>query len=354
MLNVSVLDQSPVTFGMSAAEAIANTLDLAQLADRCGYHRYWVAEHHNAPAFASASPEILLARIASLTARIRVGAAGILLGHYSSLKVAEQFNLLEVLFPGRLDLGVGRGAGSDPRATAALRPGGDPAEDFFERFDALIGYLGRGSRKLKADPLVNAVPRVASRPTPWVLGTGPTSAAYAARRGLPFAFACFIHNEHLAEATQRYVAGFQPSRYLERPCLALAVAVVCSASDAQAQRLVKPFQAWLVESLTTGKNLEFPTVADVAQRCYTDAEHLLVERYMQTAFVGDAPTVAERLQGFASQHGADEIVAVTITEQHEDRVQSYRLLSEALGVGVSPTSISIKPPSLSPSDVSPR
>jgi luciferase family oxidoreductase group 1 len=239
-LRLSVLDQSPVSEGSSGAQALQNTLDLARLADRLGYHRYWVAEHHGGPMLAGPSPEALIGPIAAATTNIRVGSGGVMLPHYSPFKVAETFSLLAGLFPGRIDLALGRAAGTDPLTSFALqrdRRAGTP-DDFPAQLVELLGYL---DDRLGADHpfarLAKTLPGRPERPEPWLLGSSPQSALWAAELGLPYAFADFI-NAGGAEITALYRERFAEHEHADsKPRTAVAVWVICADSDEEARRL---------------------------------------------------------------------------------------------------------------------
>ena len=237
---LSVLDQSPVSEGSTGAQALQNTLDLARLADRLGYQRYWVAEHHGGPMLAGPSPEALIGPIAAATARIRVGSGGVMLPHYSPLKVAETFSLLAGLFPGRIDLALGRAAGTDPLTTFALQRDRRQAapDDFPQQLAELLGYL---DDRLPPDHpfarLAETLPGRPERPEPWLLGSSPQSAIWAAELGLPYAFADFI-NAGGAEIAALYRERFAEHEHAGvKPRTAVAVWVICADSDEEARRL---------------------------------------------------------------------------------------------------------------------
>src|SRR5271166_3722952 len=238
-LRLSVLDQSPIAEGSSGAQALQNTIDLARLADRLGYHRYWVAEHHGGPMLAGPSPEALIGPIGAATERIRVGSGGVMLPHYSPLKVAETFSVLAGLFPGRIDLGLGRAAGTDPMTAFALQRDRRQAspDDFPQQLVELLGYL---DDSLPADhpfaTLAKTLPGLPQRPEPWLLGSSPQSALWAAELGLPYAFADFINSEGV-EIAALYRERFAEHEHPGRPRTAVGVWVICADSDEEAQRL---------------------------------------------------------------------------------------------------------------------
>lgn len=235
---LSVLDQAPISAGSSGSQALRNSLDLARAADALGYHRYWVAEHHGTPMLACASPETVIGAIAAATSRLRVGSGGVMLPHYSPLKVAESFSMLSGLFPGRIDLGLGRAAGTDPHTTFALQRDRRAAapDDFPEQLRELLDYLGDSLPPGHPFARLAALPGRPELPDPWLLGSSPQSGIWAAELGLPYAFADFI-NPHGSEISRRYRNDFVPSRWRQAPEVVAAVWVVCADTDEEAERL---------------------------------------------------------------------------------------------------------------------
>jgi len=248
-LRLSVLDQSPIPQGASAQDALRNTIDLARLADDLGYHRYWVAEHHGTPALACTSPEVLIGPVAAATSRLRLGSGGVMLPHYSPLKVAENFSMLGNLFPGRIDLGIGRAAGTSRNVSLALqRDRRQPApEDFPEQLNELLAYFENGVHDLEI----------------WLLGSSPQSAIWAAELGLPYCFADFI-NPHGAEIVRHYSRVFQPSLAFRKPQGAVAAWVICAETDEEAQQLSLSARMMLA-LLHRGRLIPVPTAERARQ-----------------------------------------------------------------------------------------
>ncbi|WP_394824579.1 LLM class flavin-dependent oxidoreductase [Pendulispora albinea] len=334
-LVLNVLDQSPVFAGQSPVVAVQNTVRLACEAEKLGYRRFWVSEHHGSRAFGSASPEILIARIASATSRIRVGAGGILLRHYQPLKVAEQFNLLEAMFPGRIDLGLGSTTGAPPRVALALRASRS-SPPFEARIDELIGYLGPG-----APDAFRAVPVVPAAPLPWVLGTSPASALLAAKRGLPFAVGQFLAPRNLDETIDTYHHAFEPSKWLERPRVNLALFVICADSEERALTLGSPAEAWLVQSSLRKMNVPFPTTSEAlatanaapgAHDGYDETELREIAARRSAVMAGTGRDIAKELRRRVAGGRVHEVTLVTIAEHFEDRLRSYQLVAEACGL----------------------
>jgi luciferase family oxidoreductase group 1 len=324
-----VLDQSPIAQGSTGADALRNTIDLARLADELGYHRYWVAEHHGTPALACAAPEVLIGPIAAATSRLRVGSGGVMLPHYSPLKVAEAFSMLSGLFPGRIDLGIGRAAGTDPMTTLALqrdRRQRTP-DDFPQQLAELLAYLD--DRMPSGHPFARlaALPGRPGVPEPWLLGSSPQSGIWAAELGLPYAFADFI-NPAGAAITARYRERFAPSDSLATPRVAVAAWAVCAETDAEAERLAASSRM-MMALLHRGELIEVPPV-DTALRFLAEqgayADPLPRAR---RAIVGSPGTVRDGVEAVAREYGAEEVVIVTITYDHAARRRSYELIAGA-------------------------
>ncbi|MCH7774552.1 MAG: LLM class flavin-dependent oxidoreductase, partial [Bacteroidetes bacterium] len=282
-MRLSILDQSPVVAGTSYKEAINRTLKLAQEADKLGYYRFWVSEHHNTKSFASASPEILLTRIASLTNNIRVGSGGVLLTHYSPLKVAEQFCMLENLFPGRIDLGIGRAGGGDAFTNRALNPNMLDDDETFNKYNELISYLEQTTTLNKR---VKAVPQINSGPELWVLGTSPASALYAAERGLPYSFGSFINDEQCVQSMQMYHQKFTPSKHLTEPYVNHAVYVICAETEDEALRISRSSELWFVKSFLRREDIPFPTNEEAKNADYSLQEEMVLSVRRKGTIIG--------------------------------------------------------------------
>jgi luciferase family oxidoreductase group 1 len=349
-LRLSILDQSPVRDGQTPAESIRETLDLAQAADRLGYHRYWLAEHHSTPGLAGAAPEILIAEVAARTQRIRVGSGGVMLTHYSPLKVAEQFRMLETLHPGRIDLGIGRAPGSDARTAQALRrgtgtpPGAsvpDPWADedvarFPDQVGDLIGFVSDGLPPEHRYATVRAMPAGEGVPEIWLLGSTDASAACAAHYGTGFSFAHFINADGGAAVTRAYAQAFCPSALLPAPRASVAVFVVCAGTEAEASRLARSRDLFIVR-LYTGRAGAYPSVEAAERYPYSPRELAIVAHARQRTVAGTPEQVQVRLEVLAGEYGVDELVVVTITHDPKARLRSYELLAEVFGLpAVSP------------------
>jgi luciferase family oxidoreductase group 1 len=333
-LRLSVLDQSPVSEGSSGSQALQNTLDLARLADQLGYHRYWLAEHHGGPMLAGPSPEALIGPVAAATARIRVGSGGVMLPHYSPFKVAETFSLLAGLFPGRIDLALGRAAGTDPLTSFALqRDRRTPApDDFPQQLVELLGYL---DDRLPADHpfarLAKTLPGRPERPEPWLLGSSPQSALWAAELGLPYAFADFI-NADGAEIAALYRERFAEHEHADvKPRTAVAVWVICADTDEEARRLAASARMTFT-LLRRGELIAVPPPEKALEFLATDEPAPGQPRSERRAVLGMPAAVRAQLEDVAGKYRAEEVIAVSITHDHQARRHSYELLADVFGL----------------------
>ena len=328
-LRLSVLDQSPIVEGSTGAQALANTLDLARHVDRLGYTRYWLAEHHGIPSLAGTSPEALVGPVASATERIRVGSGGVMLPYYSPFKVAETFSVLSGLFPGRIDLGLGRAPGGDTETLVALqRQRGTPfGDDFADQLGELLAWLHGGIPAGHPWARLTTLPGRPETPEVWLLGSSPDSATWAAQLGLGYAFADFI-NPNGAEIAASYRQRFEPGE-LETPRVAVGVAVVCAETDEEAERLASSTRMSF-SLLRQGRLIQVPPV-EKALRYFEQEGRVPGGRRM---VVGSPETVRRGVEEVAAAYGAEEVIVLTITYEHEARKRSYELLAHAVGLTV--------------------
>jgi luciferase family oxidoreductase group 1 len=329
---LSVLDQSPISEGSTGGDALRNSIDLARLVESLGYNRYWIAEHHATPMLASPSPEALIGPIAALTSTIRVGSGGVMLPHYSPLKVAETFSMLAGLFPGRIDLGIGRAAGTDPLATFALQRDRRQSapDDFPEQLLELRGYL---EDTLPADHPFARVAKLPGRPESpeiWLLGSSPQSAIWAGELGLPYVFADFINSEG-AQIAELYRDRFTPSTRLATPKVMVATWALCADTQEEAERLATSSRMALSLLRTSGKMIPVPTVETATRFLQEPAGSLPIARRRRMT-VGTREVVRDGLESIAREYGAEELMIVTITHSHEARRRSYELVAEAFGL----------------------
>lgn len=327
-LCLSVLDQAPIPEGSTTAHALRNSLDLAQLADKLGYFRYWVAEHHGTPALACNSPEVLIGPIAQTTSRLRVGSGGIMLPHYSPLKVAENFSMLSNLYPDRIDLGIGRAAGTSRNVAFALqRDRRQPSpDDFPEQLNELLTYLGKNAPS--GPPLRQFAPAVptAEGPEAWLLGSSPQSAIWAAELGLPYCFADFINPEG-AELARHYAQAFTPSPSGFKARVGVAAWVICAPTDEEAVELSLSARM-MMTLLVRGKLIPVPTIERARQ--FLEEERVPLEMLSAgRRFIAGSPRkVRAALEALARDYGAAEIFLVNILHDHAARRRSYELVAE--------------------------
>jgi luciferase family oxidoreductase group 1 len=326
---LSVLDLSPVAQGSSGAQSLRNSLDLARLAERLGYTRYWLAEHHNLASIASSAPDIMIGQVAAATRRMRIGAGGVMLSNHAPLMVAERFKVLEALFPGRIDLGLGRAPGTDPVTSYALRcrqdAGGD---DFLERLQELILFDNNAFPERHPFRAVRAMPQDVPLPPIWLLGSSGDSAQLAAAIGAGFAFAHHFADYDAVSAMLSYREAFKPSSALPEPHAILACAVVCADTDAPAQRLASTLDLNFIRR-RRGEYLPLASPAEAEAFPYSPAERALIARNRERLFVGDKEAVRSRLAAMAAVTRADEIMVTTMVHDHVARRHSYELLAEA-------------------------
>ncbi len=333
-LALSILDQSTIASGRGAGEAIRETLALAQLADELGYARYWMAEHHNSASHACTAPEILISAIAATTRRIRIGSAGVMLPHYSSLKVAEQFRMLEAIAPGRIDLGIGRAPGSDGRTAYALNPNAaQAADDFPRQVQELMGWLGEGLPVDHPFRTVRAQPEVPTAPQLWMLGSSDYGARLAALMGLPYCFAYFITDGRgAAEALALYRQQFRPFPGRQAtPHAAIGVFALCAPTDAEAKRLYRSRELWRL-SRDRGIFPPLPSVEEAEAYPYSEAEQAHLDRIRSHAIIGTPEQVRDRLAALATELEVQEIAILSPIHDPGARRQSVRLLAEAFGL----------------------
>ena len=328
-MRISVLDQSPIPEGSTPGQALRNSIELAQVAERSGYYRYWVAEHHGTPGLACNSPEVLIGPIAAATGRIRVGSGGVMLPHYSPLKVAETFSMLGGMYPGRIDLGLGRAAGTSPSVAVALQRDRRqrPPDDFPEQLAELLSYFAgepKGPFPMLRDRFFHAV-------DPWLLGSSIQSSIWAAEMGLPYVFADFINPEGEAAAAY-YHQQFKPSRWADRPRMGVAVWAVCAETTAEAQRLASSARM-MMTMLFRGQLIPVPSVEKAMaflEREGVPAEELPVGRRL---IAGDPPAVRKAIEAVAREYEAEEVLLVNILYDHQSRCRSYELVAGALASG---------------------
>jgi len=320
MIPFSILDLAPVTEGSDASQAFRNTLDLARLGERLGYHRYWLAEHHNMPGIASAATAVLIGHVAGGTSTIRVGAGGIMLPNHAPLQVAEAFGTLASLYPGRIDLGLGRAPGTDQPTAKALRRYFDSADAFPHDVLELLGYF----EPAKPGQPVRAVPGAGIEVPVWLLGSSLFSAKLSAQLGLPFAFASHFAPDAMDEALALYRRDFRPSARLQQPYAVLGLNVVAADSDDEARRLFTTQQQSFI-SLRRGRPGLIPPPIDDIESYWTPPEKLMVERALACAVIGAADTVKDGIAAFIARHRPDELLLTANVFEHAARRHSFEI-----------------------------
>jgi luciferase family oxidoreductase group 1 len=332
-MKLSILDQSPIISGHSAAQAIEETLRLARRADQLGYHRYWLAEHHAIGALADPCPEILLARLGAETRRIRIGTGGVLLPYYSAFRTAEAFRMLEALYPGRVDLGIGRAPGGDQRTAQAVAGGGLPdARQFPEQVWQLCSHLDGTLPDDHPFKRVRVQPEIETAPEVWLLGSSDYSGALAAQLGLRFAFAHFISADGGEAVMREYQRRYRPSQREPSPQTVLCVFVICAGTAEEAERLAASID---LRRLNTdyGVNAPVPNHEEAGAYPYTEADRRRIAHHRHRVVLGTPEMVRDQLLELRERFQADELMAITITGDYGSRLRSYELLAGAFGLG---------------------
>ncbi|MCP9949639.1 LLM class flavin-dependent oxidoreductase [Actinomadura madurae] len=323
----SVLDLAPVVSGSTSGQALRNTLDLARHAERLGYHRYWLAEHHAMPGIASSATAVLIGQVAAATSRMRVGSGGVMLPNHAPMVVAEQFGTLEALYPGRIDLGLGRAPGTDQATALALRrsPEALSVDDFPEQVIELRGYFGADSK---------VTPAAGNEPPVWLLGSSGYSARLAGLLGLPFAFAHHFSAENTVPALALYRESFRPGA-LDEPYSMIGVSVTAAGTDEQARELAAP-QALAFLRLRQGRPGPLPTPEETAAHPYTPLEQQMIDARLADQVVGGPDSVRKQLDALIGRTAVDEVMVITQVYDHADRLRSYDILADLYAESLTP------------------
>lgn len=333
-MKLGILDQSHIAEGRTASDALSETTKLAQEADKLGYNRYWVSEHHASRSLASSSPEVLIAHLAARTSRIRVGSGGVMLPHYSAYKVAENFRLLEALHPGRIDLGLGRAPGGMPLSTRALQEGkhGSAVDQYPQQVIDLTGYLYDELAPDHRFAGLHASPSIETAPQLWLLGSSYESAKIAARYGAAYAFAQFFGVPGGEEAIRHYREHFQPSILNQTPQSIVAVLAICADTEEEAKLLASSTELFFLQ-LERGAELKWlPSVQTATAFPYTEFDRERIRYGQNRRIVGTPKQVKEQLLQIGESFQADELLIVTPTHDFAARIHSYRLIAEAFGL----------------------
>jgi luciferase family oxidoreductase group 1 len=327
MIPFSVLDLAPIVAGGTATESFRNTLDLAQHAERWGYNRFWLAEHHNMVGIASAATAVVIGYVAGGTERIRVGAVGVMLPNHPPLVIAEQFGTLEALYSGRIDLGLGRAPGSDRLTTQALRRDPMSAESFPQDVIELMSYF----REAVPGQAVRAVPGAGLDVPIWLLGSSTFSAQLAAMLGLPFAFASHFAPDQMMQALRLYREGFKPSEALDHPYAMLGVSMVAADTDRDAERLATSLQQQFL-GIQRGRPSQLQPPVESMDGLWAEWEKSAVDNTLRQAIIGGPRRVREKLEAFIAQTGADELMLTSHIYDHGARLHSYEIVAELAGM----------------------
>jgi luciferase family oxidoreductase group 1 len=327
---VSVLDLVPVGEGSSPSAALAASVRLAREVEALGYHRYWVAEHHNMPGIASSAPAVLLARVAGETSTIRLGSGGVMLPNHAPLVVAEQFGMLEALAPGRIDLGIGRAPGTDQVTMHALRRGavGSDPDDLPRQLAELLAFFNGSFPETHPYHRIRATPGLGDQPAIWLLGSSDYSAHLAGQLGLPFSFAHHFAAANTVPALEVYRRAFRPSEVLSEPYVMLGVAVLCAETEERARWLAAPGSLAFLR-LRQGRPGRFPSPEEAAAYSFTPAEKEVVRAWRSSQVLGEPDAVRQQLDELVARTGADELMVTTLLHGPEDRLRSYQLVAEA-------------------------
>ena len=323
MIPVSILDLVPVRMGETPVEALPKALDLARHAERFGYRRYWVAEHHNMTGIASSATSVVIGYLAGGTSTIRLGSGGIMLPNHSPLVIAEQFGTLASLYPGRIDLGLGRAPGTDQATMRALRAHPQAAEHFPDDIQALQMLFG----DIQPGQSIRAVPGAGTHVPMWILGSSTYGAQVAAHFGLPYAFASHFAPSDLDMALRAYRQLFQPSEQLEQSYAMPCINVICADTDRKATRLFTSLQQRFTDMVRNRRGLLSPPIDDI-ETYWSPAEKAHAMRMLECSFVGSPETVRRELQAFIERTGANELMVSATVFEHEDRLRSYELLAD--------------------------
>ncbi len=339
-MKLGALDQSPIRKGGTAADAVNETIELAKACERFGYQRYWLAEHHNTTSFAGSTPEVLIARVAAETRAMRIGSGGVMLPHYSPLKVAENFRMLETLYPRRVDLAIGRAPGADGRTSVALQAGPEAWDvGVFPQQAALLRHYLEESAGFAQWPenhpyrQIHASPRGPGMPEMWMLASSVNGALYAAELGLPLSFAQFISPDGGLEAVELYRKQFKPHHPGDRPRVSVAVFALAAETEDEAERLCATRNLWVMQLLRNQAG-PFPSPEEALAYPYSDADRAQIRAIAQRGITGTPERVKLGLERLAADYGAEEVIVLTITFDFAARVRSYELLAHACGLSL--------------------
>lgn len=328
-MKLSILDQVPISNGKTAKEALEETIDLAVTADKLGFHRYWVAEHHDFAGLASPAPDIILGIIGSKTNRIRIGSGAVLLPNYRPYQIAERYNLLATLYPGRVDLGLGRAPGGSAEASIALVDNFlEQVKNYPEKLDELLHFLNRDFPEGHLYSKVSAQPVPKEQPVPWLLGTSKKSAVLALEKGLPYVFGDFMSDADGPAIVRDYFDNFKEGN----PEVIVTVNVMCAETKEEAKQLTKSNQVWRLMQAKGIGNGKVPSLAEVEEYKFTDEDLEFLRQSDYRQIIGTPDTVRKNLELLSEKYGTDEFMILTITHDFEARKKSYELIAREFGL----------------------
>ena len=331
-LALGVLDQTPIKSGSSASEAISESIELAKHTDKLGYTRYWVAEHHGSTGLAGSVPEILINSIASVTKKIRVGSGGVMLNHYSPLKVAEVFSMLSIMHPERIDLGLGRAPGGGQLVSAAMSYGSKIGVEYYPtKIADLIAFLNETGHANKALEGISVSPKAEIPPQVWLLGSSSESAQIAATLGLPFSYAHFIYPNGAKDIINLYRKKFKKSKILASPFANICVATICAEKNSDAEYYAQSRRLWRLQ-LTKGALGPYPTPDEAINYNYSESELRIVEKNLGACFIGNPKKVKNDIELLCKECMVEEALLLSTTHDQSARFQSYQLISEAFNL----------------------
>ncbi|MFC3885064.1 LLM class flavin-dependent oxidoreductase [Bacillus songklensis] len=327
-MKISILDQAPISSGKTAGQALRESMRLAQIGEKLGYTRYWIAEHHDFSGLSCSAPEVMLGYIGANTERIRLGSGAVLLPHYKPYKVAETYNMLATLFPNRIDIGIGRAPGGSAEATMAL------SDNFLEQVrkmpesvKELLHFLHNDFPSDHMYSKVSASPLPAVSPEPWILGTSEKSAKLAAENGTAYAFGHFMSDKEGTKIMNDYIQSFKAKGKLQQPQSILTVSAICSETTEKAEEVALSDHLWKIQLAKGEGNRGIPSMEEAKQYPFTSDEKEMIEKMRKKMVIGNPREVKQRLLELKTLYQADEIMILTITHRFEDRVQSYRLIA---------------------------
>ncbi len=318
---LSVLDLSPILSGHTAAFSFTKSTELAQSVETMGYHRYWFAEHHNMDGIGSSAPEVLIAHIAGKTKKIRVGSGGIMLPNHATLHVAEIFRTLETLYPGRIDLGLGRAPGSGSKAASLLRGNGNVPQEFPQEFDKLVNWLNDENHLG-----VSAVPAQTDMPEIWILGSSDFGAMFAADRGFPYSFAQHFSHLPALDIIRLYHERFRPSKWCPKPKASMGCHIICAETDAEAEELALSSDLSFALFVGTGKSIPLPSVAEARAYPFTAKDWNEVRAGSMPKFIGSPDTIKKLLRPYLESGLIDELMVLSMIHDQKKRIKSYELI----------------------------